>query len=258
MADAAVVRTGPGAAPLLDVQQVSRSFGALQVISGLDLRVMPGEALGIIGPNGAGKTTLMNLIAGVLPANAGRFIFDGRDVSRLTAAERCRLGIGRSYQVPHPFNGLTVFENVLVGAVFGSGVSERAARPRVRSVLERTGLAERANQLAGTLPLLDRKRLELARALATRPRLLLLDEIAGGLTDQELPALLQTIRSIHAEGVTIIWIEHIVHALLSVVERLVALDFGRKITEGDPQAVMADPAVREIYMGIDLNEEGGA
>lgn len=246
--------TGVGAVPLLALENVERSFGALRVIDQLELQVMPGEALGVIGPNGAGKTTLMNLISGSLALGGGRILFDGHDVSNTAAATRCRLGIARSYQVPHPFAGLTVFENVLVGAVFGGSMSERVARPHARAVLERTGLMAKANQLAGALPLLDRKRLELARALATRPRLLLLDEIAGGLTEQELPALLQTIRSIHAEGITIIWIEHIVHALISVVQRLVALDFGRKITEGEPSAVMADPAVREIYMGIDLAE----
>ena len=157
--------------------------------------------------------------------------------------------------MPHPFVGLTVFENVLVGAVFSSNLSEKAARPRVREVLQMTGLLSRADRLAGALPLLDRKRLELARALAARPRLLLLDEIAGGLTDEEVRTLIETIRSIRASGVTIIWIEHIVHALMAVVDRLVALDFGRMVTEGAPKTVMQDPAVREIYMGIDAVEE---
>jgi len=242
-------------APLLDLRGVSRRFGALRVVDRLDLRVAPGEALGVIGPNGAGKTTLMNLIAGDIPVDSGQVVFDGRDVTQLPPQERCRAGIARSYQVPHPFVGLTVFENVLVGAVFGADQSEKAARPHVRSVLELTGLIHKADRLAGALTLLDRKRLELARALASRPRLLLLDEIAGGLTDQEVQALLATIRAIREQGVTLIWIEHIVHALLAVVDRLVALDFGRKVTEGAPQAVMADPAVREIYMGLDAAEE---
>ncbi|MCZ2105075.1 MAG: ABC transporter ATP-binding protein [Comamonadaceae bacterium] len=244
-----------GTAPLLDLRDVSRRFGALHVVDRLNLQVAPGEALGVIGPNGAGKTTLMNLIAGDIPVNSGQVVFDGCDVTDLPPQERCRAGIARSYQVPHPFVGLTVFENVLVGAVFGADMSEKAARPHVVAVLERTGLIDRADRLAGTLTLLDRKRLELARALASKPRLLLLDEIAGGLTDQEVRALLDTVREIRASGVTLIWIEHIVHALLAVVDRLVALDFGRKVTEGAPQAVMDDPAVREIYMGIDAAEE---
>ncbi|ODS93226.1 MAG: ABC transporter ATP-binding protein [Comamonas sp. SCN 65-56] len=243
------------AVPLLDLRDVSRRFGALRVVDRLSLQVTQGEALGVIGPNGAGKTTLMNLIAGDVPVNSGQVVFAGRDVTDLPPQERCRAGIARSYQVPHPFVGLTVYENVLVGAVFGADMRESAARAHVAQVLQQTGLAPKADRIAGALPLLDRKRLELARALATRPRLLLLDEIAGGLTDQEVRELLDTIRAIRAAGVTIIWIEHIVHALLAVVDRLVALDFGRKVTEDEPQAVMADPAVREIYMGIDAAEE---
>ncbi len=237
---------------LLELESVSRSFGSLKVTDGLTLAVAPGEALGIIGPNGAGKTTLMNLIAGDLPLDAGTIRFDGRDITQLRAPQRCRAGIARSYQIPQPFVGLTVLENVLVGAVFSAGHGERAARPLALRALERTGLAAKANRLAGSLPLLDRKRLELARALATEPKLLLLDEIAGGLTEHEVHELLDTIRTIRAEGVTIVWIEHIVHALLAIVDRLVALDFGRMITQGEPHAVMADPAVREIYMGIEV------
>lgn len=237
---------------LLLLDAISRRFGSLQVTDRLTLAVEPGEALGIIGPNGAGKTTLMNLIAGDVPVDGGRILFDGEDITGWTPQRRCRAGIARSYQIPHPFVGLTVLENVLVGAVFGAGHGERAARPLALQALARTGLADKADRLAGSLPLLDRKRLELARALATEPKLLLLDEIAGGLTEHEVQALLDTIRGIRADGVTVVWIEHIVHALLAVVDRLVALDFGRLITQGDPQAVMADPAVREIYMGIDV------
>jgi len=239
-----------GAAPLLQLTSVSKRFGSLQVTDGLTLQVAPGEALGIIGPNGAGKTTLMNLIGGDVAADAGRIVFDGRDLTALPPAARCRAGIARTYQIPHPFVGLTVFENVLVGATFGAGHGESAARELALAVLRRTGLAAKANRLAGSLPLLDRKRLELARALATEPRLLLLDEIAGGLTEHEVHALVDTVRAIRDEGVTLVWIEHIVHALLAVVQRLVALDFGRVIAAGEPHAVMADPAVREIYMGI--------
>jgi branched-chain amino acid transport system ATP-binding protein len=238
------------AAPLLKLESVSKSFGSLKVTDRLSLEVRRGEALGIIGPNGAGKTTLMNLIAGDMPASSGRIMFDDRDITTLPPSARCHAGIARSYQIPHPFIGLTVYENVLVGATFGAGHREAAARPLALRVLERTGLGAKANRLAGSLPLLDRKRLELARALSTEPQLLLLDEIAGGLTEHEVHELIDTIRSIHAEGVTIVWIEHIVHALLAVVERLVALDFGRLLTQGEPTAVMADPAVQEIYMGI--------
>jgi branched-chain amino acid transport system ATP-binding protein len=237
---------------LLELHEISRSFGALKVTDRLTLSVDSGEALGIIGPNGAGKTTLMNLIAGDVAIDGGRIAFDGRDISRLAPAARCHAGIARTYQIPHPFVGLTVYENVLVAAMFGGELGESTARPRVQAVLQQTGLADKADRLAGSLPLLDRKRLELARALGTEPRLLLLDEIAGGLTEHEVHELLDTIRAIRNSGVTLVWIEHIVHALLAVVDRLVALDFGRLITQGEPHAVMADPAVREIYMGIDV------
>lgn len=237
---------------LLELQAVSRSFGSLKVTDRLSLSVAPGEALGIIGPNGAGKTTLMNLVAGDVAVDSGHIVFQDQDITAWPPQRRCRAGIARTYQIPHPFVGLTVLENVLVGAVFGGGRGERAARPLAMKALQRTGLAAKADRLAGSLPLLDRKRLELARALATEPRLLLLDEIAGGLTEHEVQELLETIRGIRAEGITLVWIEHIVHALLAVVDRLVALDFGRLITQGEPHAVMADAAVREIYMGIDV------
>jgi branched-chain amino acid transport system ATP-binding protein len=239
-------------APLLQLQGLSKRYGSLVVTDALTLAVRRGEALGIIGPNGAGKTTLMNLIAGDVAADAGCIVFDGRDVGALPPAARCRAGIARTYQIPHPFGGLTVFENVLVGACFGAELDEARARPRAADVLARTGLGSKADRLAGSLPLLDRKRLELARALATAPTLLLLDEIAGGLTEHEVHELVDTVRSIRDQGVTIVWIEHIVHALLAVVERLVALDFGRVIAEGEPKAVMDDATVREIYMGIDV------
>jgi branched-chain amino acid transport system ATP-binding protein len=249
-ASAAARAHSPAAQPLLQLDALDKRFGSLKVTDGFTLSVRRGEALGIIGPNGAGKTTLMNLIGGDVRPDAGRIVFDGRDVTALPPAARCHAGIARSYQIPHPFAGLTVFENVLVGATFGAQRREAQARPHALAALERSGLADKANRLAGSLPLLDRKRLELARALATGPSLLLLDEIAGGLTEHEVHALIDTIRAIRDEGVTIVWIEHIVHALLAVVERLVALDFGRLLTEGEPAAVMADPAVREVYMGI--------
>jgi branched-chain amino acid transport system ATP-binding protein len=246
---------GSAAVPaLLQLESVSKSFGSLKVTDRLSLAVRRGEALGIIGPNGAGKTTLMNLIAGDEPVSGGRIVFDGSDVTALAPPARCRAGIARSYQIPHPFAGLTVYENVLVGATFGAGHGEAAARPLALRVLERVGLSAKVNRLAGSLPLLDRKRLELARALATGPKLLLLDEIAGGLTEHEVHELIVTVRAIHAEGVTIVWIEHIVHALLAVAQRLVALDFGRLLMQGEPAAVMADPAVQEIYMGIAVDE----
>jgi branched-chain amino acid transport system ATP-binding protein len=237
---------------LLALEGVSKSFGALKVVDDVSLALEENEALGILGPNGAGKTTLFNLISGDLRADAGRVLLEGKDVTALAPHRRCRSGIGRSYQIPHPFSGMTVFENLLVAAVFGGGMTESEAAARCADVLARTGLTHRANQLAGSLTLLDRKRLELARALATRPRVLLLDEIAGGLTEHEARALVDTIQGILAQNVAIIWIEHVVHALLACVQRLVVLNFGALIAQGEPHAVVSSPEVQRVYMGIEV------
>ncbi len=236
---------------ILAIRDISKRYGALQVTDSITLSLDQGEALGIIGPNGAGKTTLFNLIAGTVTPDAGTIRFDGADVTRLPARERCHLGIGRSFQIPHPFAGMTTYENVLVGAAFGRRASERASEARAVEVLELTGLKRKANVLAGQLTLLERKRLEMARALASDPKLLLLDEIAGGLTEPECEELVEAIRRVRSEGVSIIWIEHVVHALLAVVDRIAVIDFGRKIAEGEPRAIMDSPQVAEIYMGID-------
>ena len=235
---------------LLELRGLTRAFGSVKAADAIDLDVAQGEALGIVGPNGAGKTTLFNLIAGDLSPDAGTIRFKGADITALGAHRRSAAGIGRTYQIPRPFENLTVFENLLVGAVYSGRKSERAAIEPCADILCRTGLIVRANRPAGTLTLLERKRLELARALATGPELLLLDEIAGGLTEGECLALVETIKAIRASGITIVWIEHVVHALLAVVSRLIVLDFGRKIAEGEPHAVMRSPEVQEIYMGI--------
>jgi branched-chain amino acid transport system ATP-binding protein len=235
---------------LLQLDGLSKSYGALKAVDGVSIAVEGGEALAVIGPNGAGKTTLFNLITGDVPASAGRIAFEGADMTRVAPHARARLGIGRSYQIPHPFANMTVFENLLVGAIFGGGVNERESYRRCSDVLALTGLHDRANVPAGRLTLLQRKRLEMARALAIAPKLLLLDEIAGGLTEFECGELVETIKDIHARGTTIVWIEHIVHALLSVASRLIVMNFGQILAEGDPRTVMADARVREVYMGM--------
>ena len=237
---------------ILRLENVSKSFGALKVTDGVTVTVPRGEALGIIGPNGAGKSTLFNLITGNLLANEGRIEFLGRDVTRAPAMDRVRMGVGRSFQIPQPFEGLSVFENLLTAAAFGRGGREAEMVDDCARILEETELLRKANVLAGSLSLLDRKRLELARALATGPELLLLDEIAGGLTEGECKALVATIKAIHARGTTIIWIEHVLHALRSVVERLLVLDFGRVIAIGEPDQIMASKEVREIYLGLEV------
>ena len=236
---------------MLEVAGLKKSFGSIIVADDLDLVVAPGETVGVIGPNGAGKTTLFNLIAGSLTPTAGSIRFDGRDLLKQPPQERCRAGIGRTHQIPQPFENLTVFENLLVGAVYGRRKSEREVTQSCGEILERLGLIKRANTLAGSLTLLERKRLEMARAFATSPRLLLLDEIAGGLTEGECLELVATIREIRQTGVAILWIEHVVHALLAVIDRLVVLNFGRKIAEGVPKEVIQLPEVRQIYIGIE-------
>jgi branched-chain amino acid transport system ATP-binding protein len=235
-------------AALLELEGLSKSFGALKVIDGLDVRLDEGEALGVVGPNGAGKTTMLHLAAGQLRPDAGRVRLGGRDITGLPARARCQLGLARTFQVPQPFSGMTVYENVLVGATFGGDQEAHVAALAALALAELTGYA---NRLAGSLTLLERKRLELARALATGPRVLLLDEVAGGLTEPEVHQLVATIGRVRQAGVSIMWIEHIVHALLSLVDRIVAINFGRKLIEGEPRAVMASPEVRDVYLGVE-------
>jgi branched-chain amino acid transport system ATP-binding protein len=236
---------------LLALHGVSKSYGALKVTDGVSLVVDAGETLGILGPNGAGKTTLFNLVSGDVSVDAGRVEYDGRDVTALAPHQRCRAGIGRSYQVPQPFGAMTVFENLVTAACFGGGQDEHAAWETAEQVLRQTGLLAQANKPAGGLTLLNRKRLELARALATKPKLLLLDEIAGGLTEHEARQLVDELKRIKAQGITMVWIEHVVHALLAIADRLFVIDFGRRIAEGEPRAVMADAEVRRVYMGME-------
>jgi branched-chain amino acid transport system ATP-binding protein len=237
--------------PLLQLNDLHKRYGALVVTEGVSFSVEKDEIVGILGPNGAGKTTLFSLIAGTVKPNAGSVTFKGIDVTAADAAKRCKMGISRSFQVPHPFNGMTVFENILVGAAFGRSGADPESH--ALTVMELTGMKAKANQLAGSITLLERKRLEMARALATDPELLLLDEIAGGLTERECQSLLSAIRDVHASGVTIIWIEHVVHALLSVAQRLVVLNFGKLIADGKPADVMGSKDVKSVYLGEDAH-----
>lgn len=228
---------------------IGKHYGALQVLDGVDFAMTSDESVGIVGPNGAGKSTLMAVLSGATPASAGNVLLDEHDVTALSAARRSARGLIRTHQIPKPFAGLTVFENVLVGATHAGGFSGRASHLVALEALEQSGMAALANREAQSLGLLDRKRLELARALATRPRILLLDEIGGGLTDAEAQDLVAIIRNLRAGGIGIVWIEHIVHILLQVAERLVCMDQGRIIADGDPKTVMSDPDVVRAYLG---------
>jgi branched-chain amino acid transport system ATP-binding protein len=235
--------------PVLAAVGVRKRFGALVVLDGVDFAVDAGDAVGIVGPNGAGKTTLLSVLAGSLRPNAGRVEFRGTNITSFGAARRCRLGLGRAYQVPRPFGDMTVFENVFVGAASGARDRGRQAYDRCIDALELCDLIGHANRRAESLGLLDRKRLELARALATDPAVLLLDEIGGGLTDAEAVELVATIRELRGRGIAIVWIEHIVHVLVQVVERLVCMDQAKVIADGDPATVMRDASVIDAYLG---------
>jgi branched-chain amino acid transport system ATP-binding protein len=238
--------------PLLAVDRVSKRFGRVVIAEDLSFAVGPGDIAGIVGPNGAGKTSLFGLISGDLSPDAGQIRFAGRAVTGLDPAARCRLGIGRTYQVPRPFADMTVFENLLVAAQQGGGMRRRASYAAAAEALDRAGMTDQANAPAERLGLLQRKRLELARALATQPTLLLLDEVAGGLTDPEVAQLVEIVRGVNAEGTAVIWIEHVVRALTAVVSRLICLAGGTFIGDGDPAAVLAEPAVRQVFLGTDV------
>jgi branched-chain amino acid transport system ATP-binding protein len=234
---------------LLEIDGLSKRFGAIVVADRINFSVRRGTCVGVIGPNGAGKSSLFNLILGVVSPDAGSIRLDGKELLGLRPHMRVRLGVGRAFQVPQPFPHLTVFENVLAAALYGGGLNGAEAERWSMNMLARTDIAAKAEVLAGNLPLLDRKRLEFAKALASRPKILLLDEIAAGLTELEMETLVASIAAAKSDH-AIIWIEHIPHALKAVADRILVLNFGRKVAEGPPRDVMKSRVVREIYMGL--------
>ena len=238
---------------LLEVDALDAFYGDFQALFGVSMRVEAGAIVAVIGANGAGKSTLLKSIAGLMGARADAIRFDGAAIGGGPAYRTVARGIARSFQIPQPFGGMTVFENTVVAAAFGQGKGEHDVYASCIEILERCGLAAKANRLAGSLTLIDRKRLELARALATRPRVLLLDEVAGGLTEHECASLVSLIKEVRAGGVSIVWIEHVVHALIAVVDRLAVLHAGAIIASGDPHAVIKSPQVAEIYLGIEAD-----
>jgi branched-chain amino acid transport system ATP-binding protein len=244
------VSSADAAIPLaLEVTGVAKSYGSLVVLSSVSLAVSAGEVVGIVGPNGAGKTTLLDLLTGTGRCDAGRVRLHGKDVTRLPPPLRARMGLGRTFQVPRPLGDLTVFENALVGATRAAGLRGRHAYGTAYEALLLTGMARHANARAGSLRLLDRKRLELARALAMRPQVLLLDEIAGGLSDPETEELIDTIRAVNERGTTIVWVEHVIRVLIAVATRLVCLADGQVIADGVPATVLASDEVRAAFLG---------
>jgi branched-chain amino acid transport system ATP-binding protein len=243
---------------LLELAGVRKRFGRVLVADGLDLTVGDGDAVGIIGPNGAGKSSLFGMVSGDLRPDSGDVLLSGRRITDAPPQVRCRLGIGRTYQVPRPFEHMTVFESVHHAAHQGGALRGRAATGRAAEVLAGTGLLAAANQPAGRLTLVSRKRLEIARALGAGPRLLLLDEVAGGLTDPEVAELVEMVGRLRAGGLAVIWIEHVVQALTSSVDRLLCLVGGAFVADGTPAEVLASPAVREAYLGGGLELRGAA
>ena len=234
---------------VLAVQGLRKAYGEVVVADSIDIALDRSECLGVIGPNGAGKSSLFHLLTGTVAPDAGSIKLDGRELVGLPVHARARLGIARAFQIPQPFAHLTVYENVLAAACFGAGLRGDQAAASALAALARTGLAGHAERLAGALTLLDRKRLEVAKGIASAPKLLLLDEVAGGLTEREVHEMVELVRELK-RFYAVIWIEHIVHALKAVADRVMVLHFGRKLLEDTPQAVMDSAVVREIYMGI--------
>jgi branched-chain amino acid transport system ATP-binding protein len=246
--------------PLLSVRDATKQFGGVTAVQDISFDVRAGEILGLIGPNGAGKTTLVNLITGVARPTRGTIAFEGRPLARLRPHQIGRLGIARTFQVVRPFANLSVVENVAVGAMYGAGGGRRSASEAVREadrVLEFVGLATRRDDPADSLPIAGRKRLELAKALAMEPRLLLLDEAMAGLRGVEVDQAMDLVRAINARGVTLLVIEHVMKVIMGVCQRVVVLDYGRKIAEGTPAQVTADAAVIGAYLGKRYAASGG-
>jgi branched-chain amino acid transport system ATP-binding protein len=240
---------------LLEIKGLSKSFGGLAVLSDIDLHVAEKEIVGLIGPNGSGKSTLFNTIMGSLKPDGGSVLFRGREIAGLNPHQVCKQGIGRTFQLTRPFNRMTCLENVMVGRSFGSGpvCSLKETRSEAREILSSVGLLEKRNTVASGLNLIERKRLELAKALATRPYLLLLDEIMAGLNPMEVDKAVRLVLRINGSGVSVIIVEHVMKVLLGISTRVVVLDAGRKIAEGAPRDVVSNRDVIEAYLGTDIH-----
>jgi branched-chain amino acid transport system ATP-binding protein len=240
---------------ILKAENLTIGYGKFQVLHDVSFEVEQGKVLGIIGPNGAGKTTLLNALIGLIIPTQGTITFEGRDITKVHPAKRCNMGIGRTYQVPRPFENMTVFENMLVGAVHGAGKSEKASKEKCLEILNEIGLYEKRNTLAGQLALLERKHMEIARALATEPRLLLLDEVGAGLTEVEIGEMIELVVSLKETGLTMIWIEHIMKAMIEGADNLMCLAAGIKLMQGDPMEVLNSKEVEAVYLGAEEEQE---
>jgi branched-chain amino acid transport system ATP-binding protein len=235
--------------PILSIDRVNKNFGGLVAIQDLSFNVQAGEVMGLMGPNGAGKTTLLNIISGEYKLDSGRVEFKGHDITGLPPHKICHLGISRTYQIPQPFVNLTALQNIAVAAIYGKGISKSAAEQEAAKMLNIVGLLEKKEMKAGNLEEISLKRLELARVLATSPTLLLIDELAGGLTEKEIPRVLDLLKEINEMGISIILIEHVMKVMMKAVDRIIVMDEGMKIAEGTPNQVMENKKVIEAYFG---------
>ena len=239
---------------ILTFKNVDGGYGRVKILHDLSFEVRKGEVLGVVGPNGCGKTTMFNALIGLITPTAGEIIFKGKNITKVSANDRARMGIGRTYQAPRPFEGMTVFENVLVACCHGAGMTEHAGRPKALEILKLTGLYEKREIMAGELTLLDRKRLEIARALGTNPELLLLDEVAAGLVEAEVGEVIDMVADLKAAGYTIIWIEHVIDVMLKATDRVMCMSDGTDLLIGEPREVMESKIVTEVYLGVEDDE----
>lgn len=240
---------------ILEFEHVDAGYGRVQILHDLSFSVEEGEVYGVIGPNGCGKSTMFNALIGLIIPTKGKITFDGHDVTKIKSATRCHMGIGRTFQVPRPFEGMSVFENVLVAAVHGAGKSEHEGREWALEALKLTELYDKREILAGELTLLDRKRMEIARALGTQPKLLLLDEVAAGLTEAEVQDVMKMVADLKAAKYSIIWIEHVIQTMVQSTDHLMCMQEGHELLIGDPVPVMNSKEVEEVYLGVEDEDE---
>ena len=239
---------------ILEFRDVNAGYGRVRILDDLSFSVEEGQVFGVIGPNGSGKTTMFNALLGLIKSSSGAIIFDGVDITRFSSNMRCKMGLGRTFQIPRPFENMSLYENVLVAAVHGASNNERFARELALSSLKQMGLYEKREVRAGELTLLDRKRLEIARALGTAPKLLLLDEVAAGLTDAEVKDMMKLVADLKASGHSIVWIEHIIETMVGSTDRLMCMAEGRCVAIGDPREVIGSKEVQRLYLGVNDDE----
>jgi len=240
---------------VLSAQDVGISFGSNHVLKSVNFEVGEAEVLGVIGPNGAGKTVMLNILSGIYKPSSGTVHFMGNDITHMKIVDRVKHGLARTFQIPRSFEHMTTYENVMVGGVYGRKLSEREAGRQAQEILERIGLGPRMNDMAGQLALLDRKRLEIGVAMASHPKLLMLDEVAGGLTESEIANVISIVKDVKQQGTSVIWIEHVLQTMVDGTDRVMCLAEGHDVITGLPQEVMESKVVSDVYLGADEDED---